>query len=63
MSATNNQGKPIMIRKILASILALAFVGGTSVALTGCNTMEGFGKDVEKGGREIKEEAREHKRY
>ena len=52
-----------MIRKILASILALAFMGGATLALTGCNTMEGVGKDVQAGGKEIKEEAREHKRY
>jgi len=52
-----------MIRKILASILALAFVGGTTLVLTGCNTMEGLGRDVEKGGDKIKTEAQEHKKY
>ena len=52
-----------MIRKILSSILALAFVGATTLALTGCNTMEGLGRDVEKGGEKVKQEAQEHKKY
>ena len=52
-----------MIRKILSSILALAFVGATTLALTGCNTMEGAGRDIEKGGEKIKTEAQEHKKY
>lgn len=50
-----------MIRKIFAPFLATVFVAGLFATLSGCNTMEGVGKDVEKGGREIKQEAREHK--
>ena len=53
-----------MLRKIIAPFLAsalLAALFGTTLA--GCNTMEGVGKDVQAGGREIKEEAREHKKY
>jgi predicted small secreted protein len=30
-------------------------------ALTGCNTVEGAGKDIEKGGKAIKDEASENK--
>lgn len=33
---------------VLAALLALAMVG-----LSGCNTVEGFGKDVQKGGEAI----------
>ncbi|HSW83437.1 MAG TPA: entericidin A/B family lipoprotein [Usitatibacter sp.] len=41
----------------------MAFSAAFFGTLTGCNTMEGVGKDVEKGGKEIKEEAQEHKKY
>jgi predicted small secreted protein len=34
-----------------------------SLALTACNTIEGAGRDVSHAGREISEEAREHKTY
>jgi len=54
-----------MIRKFLASLLAALFlVGaiGTIGTLSGCNTMEGAGKDIEQGGRAIKDEAREQRR-
>lgn len=50
-----------MIRKTLVSLLAVAFSAGFFGTLAGCNTMEGVGKDVQKGGQEIKDEAREHK--
>jgi entericidin B len=55
-----------MIRKVLASLLATLFlVGtiGTIVTISGCNTMEGAGKDIESGGKSIKDEAREQRRY
>ena len=52
-----------MIRKILASILASLFVLGSLVTISGCNTVEGVGKDISAGGNEIKEEARENKKY
>ena len=52
-----------MIRKILSSILASVFVAGVTVTLTACNTVEGVGKDIEKGGAKVKEEAQEHKKY
>lgn len=38
--------------------LALAIVFATSVA--GCNTIEGAGRDIEKVGEEIQEEAEKH---
>lgn len=52
-----------MIKRIFALFLASLFLAGTAVTLTGCNTMEGAGKDIERGGEEIKEEARENKNY
>jgi predicted small secreted protein len=47
-----------MIKKFLAPLMAAAFLSST---LTACNTMEGAGKDIEQGGKAIKEEARETK--
>lgn len=55
-----------MFRKTIASLLSTIFaVGALTVlgSLGGCNTMEGFGRDVEHGGQALKEEAREHRRY
>lgn len=49
-----------MIRRLFALLLTSLFLAGTAASLTGCNTMEGAGKDIEKGGKAIKEEASEH---
>lgn len=40
----NNELLEMMMKKILATSLIMAFV------LTGCNTFKGFGKDVSKAG-------------
>jgi predicted small secreted protein len=53
----------IMLKRIFALLLTTLFLAGPTVILTACNTMEGAGKDIQKGGEEIKEEAREHKNY
>ncbi|HYN54036.1 MAG TPA: entericidin A/B family lipoprotein [Methylotenera sp.] len=37
------------------------FLAGAVTTLTGCNTMEGAGKDIERGGEKIKDEAAERK--
>jgi entericidin B len=53
-----------MIKKILSPFLTAAILAGafaTVGTISGCNTIEGAGKDVEHGGRAIKEEARETK--
>ncbi len=50
-----------MIKKILAPLLTTMFLAGALATLTGCNTVEGAGKDIEKGGAAIKNEANEHK--
>ncbi|MGH8719727.1 MAG: entericidin A/B family lipoprotein [Burkholderiales bacterium] len=45
-----------MFNKLFAILLALLFVAG-------CNTMAGFGKDVEKLGDKIEDKAVEKKKY
>ena len=50
-----------MIKKILVSLLTTMFLAGAFATLTGCNTMAGAGKDIERGGEKIKDEANEHK--
>jgi predicted small secreted protein len=52
-----------MISRILATLLATLFLTGAIGTLSGCNTIEGAGKDIEQGGKAVKEEAREQKRY
>ena len=39
------------MKKLIAAILGSAFLLGA------CNTMEGFGKDVQSGGKKIEKEA------
>lgn len=50
-----------MIKRYLVPLLAAAFLAGSIGTLAGCNTVEGAGKDVEQGGKAIKNEARETK--
>jgi predicted small secreted protein len=50
-----------MIKRIFATLLATLFFGGVFGTLSGCNTMEGAGKDIQKGGKAITDEAREQK--
>ena len=50
-----------MIRKFVASMLATLFVASAVGSLAGCNTVEGAGKDIERGGKALKNEANEHK--
>ena len=49
-----------MLKKTFALMLTTLFLAGTIATLTGCNTVEGAGKDIEKGGKAIKDEASEH---
>ena len=39
-----------MIKKLSASLLATLFLVGAFGTLSGCNTMEGAGKDIQAGG-------------
>jgi len=50
-----------MIKRFLSPLLAALFLAGSLGTLAGCNTMEGAGKDIEQGGRAIKNEAREQR--
>ncbi len=50
-----------MMKKLMLVLVALTI--GSPVLLTGCNTMQGAGRDVEKAGNKIQEEAVEHKKY
>jgi len=50
-----------MINKIFSSLLAALFLAGLFGTVAGCNTVEGVGKDIQKGGNAIKNEANEHK--
>ena len=52
-----------MVRKILSTSLIGLFVAGAFATLSGCNTVQGAGKDVEKAGEKVQSEAVEHKRY
>jgi predicted small secreted protein len=42
-------------------MLAMLFVASALGSLAGCNTVEGAGKDIERGGKALKNEANEHK--
>jgi predicted small secreted protein len=44
-------------------LLLVAMTIGSPILLTGCNTLQGAGRDVEKAGQKLQEEAIEHKRY
>ena len=42
-----------MLQKILATLMLVGILG----TVTGCNTIAGFGQDVERGGEKIQEKA------
>jgi predicted small secreted protein len=52
-----------MTKKLISTLLATAFVAGAFATLAGCNTVQGAGKDIEKGGEKVQQEAVEHKKY
>lgn len=47
-----------MLNKILAMIVMLGFIG----VAAGCNTMEGAGKDIERGGEKMQDSAKDTKK-
>lgn len=49
-----------MIKKAFVSMLMTLFFVSTFATLVGCNTVAGAGKDIEKGGKAVKDEANEH---
>lgn len=50
-----------MFKRIFVQLLATLFLASAVGAMTGCNTMEGAGQDIQKGGKAISDEAKEHK--
>ncbi len=46
------------MRKLLIALITVPFFAGT---LAGCNTMSGFGKDVESAGNKIENSAEKRK--
>ena len=58
-----NSMKGDTMKRLLALALAATFALPSFALLSGCNTVEGAGKDVQAGGEKIKEEAKEKKKY
>lgn len=44
------------------NLLLLVLIGGFAVLATGCNTLQGAGKDVERAGEEIQDVAEDGKK-
>jgi predicted small secreted protein len=51
------------MKRLIALALAATFALPSFALLSGCNTVEGAGKDIQAGGAKIKEEAKENKKY
>ncbi|MBI2800500.1 MAG: entericidin A/B family lipoprotein [Gammaproteobacteria bacterium] len=49
------------MKKIFVPLLATLFAASLFGTLAGCNTVEGAGKDIQQGGKAIKDEAKEQK--
>ena len=63
-SKSGNSSTPLERNAMLAKfVLLLAALSFASISLTACNTVQGAGKDVEKAGQKVQEEAVEHKKY
>jgi predicted small secreted protein len=60
MSSSTVERDVAMTRKLVLLLVTLTF---GSISLTACNTMQGAGRDVEKLGSKVQEEAVEHKHY
>ena len=50
-----------MFTKLFMSLLAALFMAGLFGTIAGCNTVEGAGKDIQQGGKAIRDEANEHR--
>jgi len=42
-----------MLKKVFATLMLLGMLG----AIAGCNTMQGLGQDIERGGEKIQDKA------
>jgi entericidin B len=49
------------MKRLIALMLVMSYV--VLAGLAGCNTIQGAGKDVERGGEKLQKEAQEHKYY
>lgn len=48
-----------MLRKIIAGIATISAIALAPIALTGCNTVAGAGKDVSAGGAAVTDTAKD----
>jgi predicted small secreted protein len=53
----------VTMKRLIALVLAATFVLPSMAMLGGCNTVQGAGKDIERGGEKIQSEAKENKKY
>ena len=47
-----------MLRKTHSALIPLLLIASIGLALAGCNTTHGFGKDLESAGEAIQDEAK-----
>jgi predicted small secreted protein len=59
----NRDWKGDAMKTIARILLLVTTLSLGSLTLTACNTMQGAGRDVEKAGQKLQDEAVEHKRY
>ena len=55
----SNRRKGYTMKRVIALVLAASF----AMLTTACNTTQGLGRDIERGGEKIQKEAVEHKKY
>ncbi len=60
---TNQLHERDIMKRLIALALSAAFALPSFALLSGCNTVEGAGKDIQAGGEKIKDEAKENKKY
>lgn len=49
--------------QVVLKVFLLATMAGSVLGMSGCNTMQGLGKDVSKLGDKIEQKAEEKKKY
>jgi predicted small secreted protein len=52
-----------MMAKLAKLLFFVATLAVVTTPLTACNTMQGAGRDIEKAGSKLHDEAQEHKHY
>src|SRR5258705_4537970 len=61
MTRQKLRGGQTMRKNLAIAFTSLVVLFGVSTFLTACNTVQGVGMDVSHAGKEISEEAKEHK--